>query len=119
MKSNLKALFAFAAITLSTSTAFAQDSEGPKELSIDFWFYSLLLVAGILVFSVINKTIKFNAKYQKLLHLNTFKEKLLPRLLKYKKRSYTICDSIWTSLPNIKKNYLEYEQIQNNSNKSN
>lgn len=58
MKSNLKALFAFAAITLSTSTAFAQDSEGPKELSIDFWFYSLLLVAGILVFSVINKTIK-------------------------------------------------------------
>ncbi len=58
MKSNLKALAALAVITLSTSTAFAQDAEGPKELSIDFWFYTLLLVAGILVFSVINKTIK-------------------------------------------------------------
>ena len=58
MKSNLKALLAFAVVTLSTSTAFAQDSEGPKELSIDFWFYSLLLVAAVLVFSVINKTIK-------------------------------------------------------------
>jgi cytochrome c oxidase subunit II len=58
MKSNLKALLALAVVTLSTSTAFAQDSEGPKELSIDFWFYSLLLVAAVLVFSVINKTIK-------------------------------------------------------------
>lgn len=58
MKSNLKAFAALAIITLSTSSAFAQDAEGPKELSIDFWFYTLLLVAGILVFSVINKTIK-------------------------------------------------------------
>ncbi len=58
MKLNLKALLALAVVTLSTSTAFAQDSEGPKELSIDFWFYSLLLVAAVLVFSVINKTIK-------------------------------------------------------------
>lgn len=58
MKSNLKALLAFAVITLSTSTAFAQDTEGPKELSIEFWFYLLLLAAGVLVFSVINKTVK-------------------------------------------------------------
>lgn len=58
MKSNLKALAALAVITLSTSSAFAQDAEGPKELSIDFWFYTLLLAAGVLVFSVINKTIK-------------------------------------------------------------
>jgi cytochrome c oxidase subunit 2 len=58
MKSNGKALAALAVITLSTNSAFAQDAEGPKELSIDFWFYTLLLVAGILVFSVINKTIK-------------------------------------------------------------
>lgn len=59
MKSNLKALSAFAVITLSSSMAFAQDTaEGPKELSIDFWFYLLLLVSGVLIFTVINKTIK-------------------------------------------------------------
>lgn len=61
MKSNLKSLSALAIILFSSSIALAQDaatSEGPKELSIDFWFYSLLLVSGVLIFAVINKTIK-------------------------------------------------------------
>jgi len=63
MKSNLKALSAFAMITLSSSMAFAQDASmdmpaEPKPLSIDFWFYTLLLISAVLIFTVINKTIK-------------------------------------------------------------
>jgi cytochrome c oxidase subunit 2 len=62
MKLNLKALSAFALITLSSTIALAQDPNAlptePKPLSIDFWFYTLLLIAAVLVFAVINKTVK-------------------------------------------------------------
>ena len=47
MKLNLKALSAFALITLSSTIALAQDPNAlptePKPLSIDFWFYTLFI----------------------------------------------------------------------------
>lgn len=60
MKSISKIMLAFFATNIMSATAFAQDAATgePKPLSIDFWFYTLLLVAAVLIFTVINKTVK-------------------------------------------------------------
>ncbi len=60
MKSMFKTTAAFVAINALSATAFAQDAATgePQPLSIDFWFYTLLLVAAVLIFAVINKTVK-------------------------------------------------------------
>ncbi len=60
MKSKAIAMLSLAVMTVTTNSAFAQDASmsEPKPLSIDFWFYTLLLVSAVLVFVVINKTIK-------------------------------------------------------------
>jgi cytochrome c oxidase subunit 2 len=60
MKSKAIAMLSLAVMTITTNSAFAQDASmtEPKPLSIDFWFYTLLLVSAVLVFVVINKTVK-------------------------------------------------------------
>lgn len=60
MKSKAIAMLSLAVMTITTNSAFAQDASmsEPKPLSISFWFYTLLLVAAVLVFAVINKTVK-------------------------------------------------------------
>ncbi len=60
MKSKAIALLSLAVMTITSNSAFAQDASMSelKPLSIDFWFYTLLLVSAVLVFVVINKTIK-------------------------------------------------------------
>lgn len=59
MKFNAKILSLLAITMMGSTSGFAQATAGaPKELGIGFWFYVLLFIAGILVFAVINKTIK-------------------------------------------------------------
>lgn len=60
MNINKKAALPSLAIIASSFTAVAQDANAgePTPLGIGFWFYLLLFIAGVLVFAVINKTIK-------------------------------------------------------------
>ena len=66
------------------------------------------------LYDVINKTIKLNTNCNRLKNKTLFMSTLLPRILKYKKRGYKICDSINESIPDITNQLIKYE-IENNN----
>ena len=56
------------------------------------------------------KRLRFNIYYPTLQDIETFKRRIFPRLLKYKTRGFSICDSTTNIIPEIVKEFEEYEK---------
>lgn len=60
-KASVKLMMTLVFTFVLSNASFANDAasgDAPKELGISFWFYVLLFVAAVLIFAVINKTVK-------------------------------------------------------------
>ena len=56
------------------------------------------------------KRLRFNVDYPTLQDIDTLKRRIFPRLLKYKTRGFSICDSTTNIIPNIFEEFEQYEK---------
>ena len=56
------------------------------------------------------KRLRFNIDYPTLQDIDTLKRRIFPRLLKYKTRGFSLCDSTTNIIPEIVKEFEEYEK---------